>query len=100
MQSSNVPPSRFVTRAVLAMLLGLVACLTAYLAITVPRDWFPGSSPRAFDASALAISRGTGTLVNDELQVTAADDSGVILISQATDLKATDYAAIAWSCRW
>jgi len=78
------------------MLLGLVVCLTAYLAITVPGDWFPASSPRAFDASMLSVSRGTGTLVNDELQVTAADDSGLILISQATDLRAEDYAAIAW----
>ena len=42
------------------------------------------------------LDRGTGSLVNDELQVTAADESGVILLSQATDLKAADYAAIAW----
>jgi hypothetical protein len=45
MQSSIVPPSRFVTHAALAMLLGLVACLAVYLVFTVPGAWFQHFAP-------------------------------------------------------
>ena len=78
------------------MLLALLAWLAVYLAISVPKGWFPAAPPKAFAASGLALTRGTGQLVDDELRVTAPDSTGVTLISLVPDLISRDYAAIAW----
>jgi len=78
------------------MLLALLAWLVIYLAISVPDRWFPSAAPRAFTPPWLSLARGTGRIVGDELQVTAADPTGVTLISLVPDLRASDYRTIAW----
>jgi hypothetical protein len=80
----------------LTMLLGLAVWLAAYLAHAVPKTWFPAAPPKAFAASGLAVTRGIGQLVADELRVIAPDATGLTLISVATDLRSSDYAAVAW----
>jgi hypothetical protein len=89
-------PSRALVRVALALLLGLLAWLAVYLAISVPKSWFPAAPPMAFAASGLALTRGSGQVVDEELRVTAPDATGLTLISVATDLRSIDYAAIAW----
>jgi hypothetical protein len=78
------------------MLLAWLALLAVYLAISVPDDWFPAAAPKAYAANGLVLARGTGQLVEEELQVTAADATGVTLISLVSDLRASDYPTIAW----
>ena len=92
----RLPPSRTLARVALATLLALLAWLAAYLAISVPNGWFPAAPPKAFAANGLALTRGTGQWVDEELRVTAADSTGLTLISLVPDLRSSDYAAIAW----
>jgi hypothetical protein len=95
MQDSRGPLRAF-ARLALMMMLGLIVWLAVYLAYAVPKSWFPAAAPQAFIASGLALTRGTGQLVGDELLVTAPDPSGLTLISVKTELRSADYAAIAW----
>jgi hypothetical protein len=74
----------------------LLVCLVAYIALTVPGSWFPGAAAKHWTARELALARGSGGMVGDELVVTATDATGIVLISVNSDLRATDYAAIAW----
>jgi hypothetical protein len=91
-----MPPLRTVARLALMMLLGLAVWLVIYLAYAVPQAWFPAASRKAFPASALALTRGSGQLVDEELRVTAPDSTGLTLISVQTELKSNEYPAIAW----
>jgi hypothetical protein len=91
-----LPLSRTFARVALVMLLAWLALLAVYLAISVPDDWFPAAAPKAYAANGLVLARGTGQLVEEELQVTAADPTGVTVISLASDLRASDYPTIAW----
>jgi hypothetical protein len=74
----------------------LAVCVLAYLAFAVPGPWLPSSNPLAWGARDLHLARGAGRLVRDELFVTAPDATGMTIISVATDIRAIDYAAIAW----
>ena len=74
----------------------LLLCLLAYLALTVPGSWFPSATTKYWTVGELTLVRGSGAVVGDELVVTAADVSGLVLISLHADLRASDYAAIAW----
>jgi hypothetical protein len=78
------------------MLLALLAWLAVYLVISVPNGWFPAAPIKAFAANGLALTRGTGQWVDEELRVTAPDSTGLTLISLVPDLRSSDYAAIAW----
>jgi hypothetical protein len=78
------------------MLLAWLALIAVYLAISVPDEWFPAAAPKPYAANRLVLARGTGQLVDDELLVTAADSTGVTLISLVPDLQASDYPTIAW----
>jgi hypothetical protein len=78
------------------MLLAFLAALAGYLVFSVPGTWFPAAQPKAFPASGLGLTRGTGALVDGELRMTAPDAAGIALVSQVTDLKASDYAAVQW----
>jgi hypothetical protein len=78
------------------MFLALLAWLAVYLVISVPKGWFPAAPIRGYVARGLALTRGTGQLFDGDLLVTAADSTGVTLISLVPDLKASDYPVIAW----
>jgi len=74
----------------------LLVCLLAYLAVTVPSNWFPGAAQKSWGARDLTLARGSGAIIGDALVITAPDASGVALLSLNSDLRASDYAAIAW----
>ena len=74
----------------------LVACVGAYLAVTLPGAWFPGASPAAWGAKELVLARGTGRVQGGELIVSAPDASGVTLITVTSTLRASDYHGVAW----
>jgi hypothetical protein len=80
----------------LVFVLAFIVCLAVYLAIAVPQSWFPSSSPITWSARDLALVRGSGERIADELVIASPDASGVTLITLAVNLRSTDYAAIAW----
>jgi hypothetical protein len=75
----------------------LAACLLAFLATAVPGSWFPGAAPKAWGAGNLALARGVGAVVGDELVVHAPDPSGMILVSVTGKFRSSDYPAVAWA---
>jgi hypothetical protein len=83
-------------RAALIFVAALIACLIAYGALSVPGSWFPRAVPKAWGVGDLALARGTGQIVGDELRVTAPDAEGITLVRVIADLRSTDYAALAW----
>jgi hypothetical protein len=88
--------SRAVTGLAALFVAALLCCVLAYLALAVPGSWFPGAAPRAWGAKDLTLARGTGSIVDDELVITAPDATGNVLVSLTTDFRSGDYAAIAW----
>jgi hypothetical protein len=74
----------------------LLCCVLAYLALAVPGSWFPAGTPRAWGARDLTLARGTGSVVDDELVITALDASGNALVTLTSDFRSSEYAAIAW----
>ncbi len=75
----------------------LAFCLLGYLVASVPGSWFPSAEPKAWSARDMQLTRGVGSLVGNEWVITALDPTGIAIISLNTDLRATDFAAIAWS---
>jgi hypothetical protein len=98
---SNAPPRPrtpiiAALRITAALLIGFVACLLAYLAVAVPGPWFASASAVVWGANDLRMAQGSGRIVDGELLVTASDATDRATISVATDLRASDYPAIAW----
>ena len=84
-------------RVVLLFAVSLAACVVAYLAVTVPGAWFPGSAPRAWAADSLTLTRGEGARAGDELVVTAPDATGLTLVSVVAKFRSSDYPAVTWA---
>ncbi|HWC45792.1 MAG TPA: hypothetical protein VG868_06725, partial [Casimicrobiaceae bacterium] len=83
-------------RAALILVVALIVCIVAYLALATPGAWFPRASERTWHANELGLVRGSGRLVGDALVVTAPDAAGVTLVNVVTDFRSADYPAIAW----
>jgi hypothetical protein len=96
--ASVVADSRAATRSALFIfVLVLVAGLIAYVALAVPGRWFPDAAPKDFSARELALAKGTGATERDGVVITAADPSGLALVSANTDFRSSDYPVVAWS---
>ena len=93
------PPARPLLRPLPALAATLAVVLLAYLAFAVPASWFPSSPVKQWTVRDLTLPRGTGSAVNNELVVTGTDAAGQVYIAVVTDLRARDYATIAWSAR-
>ena len=85
-----------------AMLFGasLLLCLAAYVALTVPGNWFPSAAPRAWTARELTLTRGAGAIDGDALLVTAIDASGLALVTLNSNFRASEYPTIAWTATY
>jgi hypothetical protein len=79
------------------MLGAVVLAVLGYAAIATPGPWFSGQEPIAWNASKLALVRGSGALNGDELVVTSSGSDGSVLISLDTDLRSDQYRGIAWA---
>jgi hypothetical protein len=93
------PPARPLLRPLPALAVAVVVVLLAYLAFSVPASWFPPSPVKQWSARDLTLPRGSGGAVNNELVVTGTDAAGQVYIAAVTDLRARDYATIAWNAR-
>ena len=75
----------------------VVITMLAYVATVTPGTWFPRQDPVAWSARQMALVRGAGRLVGDELIETSSGADGSVLISLETDLRSDQYPGIAWS---
>lgn len=83
-------------RAALLFALALLLCVIGYLAAAVPGAWFPRAETKSWGVRDLALVRGTGSIVGDELVVTAPDATGSVIISLKAQFRSSQYPAIAW----
>lgn len=74
----------------------IVLCVFCYLALSIPGSWFPPATQEAWTVRSLAITRGEGTRIADDLSITAADATGAAIVSTNTDFNSADYPIIAW----
>jgi len=94
---------RGVARAALAIFAtAVLACLAAYVALSVPGAWFPGAVTKSYGLHDLALARGTGALVRDALKgealaISAVDASGLALVTANTDFRSAEYPIVAWT---
>ncbi len=89
-------PGRCARLGGLLLATGFLLCLLGYLAVAVPARWFPEASARVWGAAELTLARGSGQVSGDELVVTAADPSGIAIVSVSSSLRAADFPAVAW----
>lgn len=78
------------------LILAFAIALAGYLALVVPGAWWPGAQPRAWTASELALTSGTGAQDGATLVVTAGDATNTVLVTLATDFRSSDFPAIGW----
>ena len=71
-------------------------CVLAYLVVAVPGKWFAAASTQSFGPKELQVTKGASRIAGEELHVRPADASGIVVVSVATTLRSTDYAAIEW----
>ena len=76
--------------------LALLLSVIGYLSAAVPGAWFPAADTKSWAAKDLVIVRGSGSLVGDELVVTAADATGTTIVSLNAQFRSSRYPAIAW----
>jgi len=93
--TAGAPPARPLP----ALAATLAVVLLAYLAYAVPASWFASSPVTQWAVRDLTLRNGTGSTVNNELVVTGTDAAGQVYIAVVTDLRARDYATVAWSAR-
>jgi hypothetical protein len=91
-----VTPTSRVARGAALFAAAFLLCLLAYLLVSVPGPWFPAASPQAWGAKDLTVARGTGSVIGDEVILTALDPTGNGLVTLNTSFKSADYAAVAW----
>ena len=75
----------------------LVLCVLAYLAITVPAQWFPSASTVTWSAPELAVTRGRGAMEGRVLTAAPADPTNLVVVSLNTSLRSGNYPVIAWN---
>ena len=83
-------------RIVLVFGIALLLCVIGYLSAAVPGAWFPAAETQSWAAKDLVIVRGTGSLVGDELVVTAPDVTGTTIVSLNAQFRSSQYPVIAW----
>ncbi len=74
----------------------IVLLLVGYLAVAVPGPWFPSTSPLSWGPRDVMVTRGTASIEGNALVAAAGEPGGTVLISINTDIRSTDYRAIAW----
>lgn len=96
--NADAAPAQRPVRTAFFLFVGALAlCLFGYLALSIPASWFPSATPKAWAARDLALARGTGNLVADDLVLTTTDSTGAAVISINTDFHSAEYPVVAWT---
>jgi hypothetical protein len=82
--------------ALATLLVAIVVLILGYLAVAVPGQWFPSASPVSWGYRDAALTRGSGAIDGDALLVDATPPGGTSLISINTDIRSSEYRAVAW----
>ncbi len=82
--------------AIALFAVALVLLFVAYAVATAPGAWFPSARERTIVPRDLALTRGTGQLDRRSLTITAADSSGIAIVSANTELRSSEYPIVAW----
>src|SRR2546426_12232498 len=85
-----------IRRIAVAIVSAILVVMVGYVALAIPAAWFPRQDSIAWRANQLALVRGTGTLVEDELVVTASSADGSVLVSFESDIRTDQYPGFAW----
>ena len=88
--------ARAVKLGVAAFAAAILLLLVAYLAVVVPSRWFPSAPAQSWGARDVSLTRGSGELDGSVLVLDPAPQGGTSLISLNTDIRSTDYRAVAW----
>ena len=97
MSSLSISARHPVRTAALLLLLTTVACLFAYLAVTIPSSWFPKADTRTWLGREMGLSRGAGHVEKDDMVVTATAAADSAVVSVITDFNSYEYPVISWS---
>jgi hypothetical protein len=95
-------PGGIASSALAIFAVSVLACLAAYVALSVPGAWFPGAVTKIYGVRDLLLTRGAGAIERDALKgdalaVSAVDASGLALITINTDFRSSEYPIIAWT---
>lgn len=101
-QTISAPSVSFVAQP-RALLVGVclfaisaLLCAGAYLAASVPGQWFGGQPALRWGATELAVTQGSGRLTEDGLRIGTAEAPSISIISVETSFRSAGYAAVAW----
>ena len=95
-----VPPRPTPREALLAgaaLIVAFAIALAAYAVLVVPGPWFPNARTQSWKATDLKLVTGTGVLEGNALVVTASDATNMVVVSLVTDLRSSEFPAIAWT---
>lgn len=82
--------------ALLLFVVSASICLVVYLGIAVQGAWFTSARTQLWTPAQMAVSRGSGQLRPEGLQLTSPDASGATVVSLITSLRSSQYPVIAW----
>ncbi|MEP6942298.1 MAG: hypothetical protein ABI981_05155 [Betaproteobacteria bacterium] len=88
-------PRPFVVGAWL-LCISAVVCVLVYLGIAAPGAWFTSARAQHWTPSQMVMSRGSGQLRGDVLQLNAPDASATTVVSLSPTLRSSQYPVIAW----
>ncbi len=95
-----VPPRPTPREALLAgaaLIVAFAIALATYAVLVVPGPWFPNARTQSWKATDLKLVTGTGVLEGNALVVTASDTTNMVVVSLVTDLRSSEFPAIAWT---
>ena len=81
----------------MALMVAFMLALAAYLVMAVPGAWFPNAKARSWKAAELTVAAGVAKLEGDTLVVAAGDAANTVVVSLNTDLRSSEFPAIAWN---
>ena len=81
----------------MALIVAFMVALVAYLVMAVPGAWFPNAKARSWKAAELMVAAGTAKLEGDTLVVAAGGAANTVIVSLNTDLRSSEFPAIAWN---
>lgn len=91
----DAPPRALLVGASL-FFASLLLCVFAYLALSVPGNWFGNLPTLRWAAPELAVTQGNGRLADDGLRVGTSGEQGVAIVSIQTSFRSAGYAAVSW----
>ena len=86
-----------VVRSVLLMFAATaIVVILVYVAMAVPRAWFPAAQRIEWSVADMTVTRGQGGVRDGVILAAPADATGIVVISLNTKLRSADYTTLDW----